>query len=144
MSRFNLEKIQSILRSMDFDAWLLYDFRGMNDLALSILGVPKESHLTRRFFYVIPKQGEPTKIVMGIEAMNLDHLPGKRLVYSNHTSLLEHLKDALKPFKNVAMEYSPMNAIPYVSKVDAGTIEVIKSLGLEVKSSADLISMINS
>jgi Xaa-Pro aminopeptidase len=144
MSKFNLDKIQNILSSMGFDAWLLFDFRGMNDLALSILDVPKESHLTRRFFYLIPKEGEPVKIVMGIEAMNLDHLPGKRLVYSNHTSLLEHLKETLKPYKNVAMEYSPMNAIPYVSKVDAGTIELIKSLGVDVKSSADLISMFNA
>jgi Xaa-Pro aminopeptidase len=144
MAKFNLEKIQKIIGEMGFDAWLFYDFRGSNDLAINILDVPKERHLTRRFFYFIPKAGTPTKIVMGIEAGNLDHLPGNKLKYSNHTSLTEHLNSVLKGVKTIAMEYSPMNAIPYVSKVDAGTIEQIKSFGVEIKSSADLISMFNA
>ncbi len=141
MSKFNLEKIQSFIKNMNFDAWLFYDFRGSNSLALEILDVPKESHLTRRFFYFVPSSGEPTKIVNGIEAGNLDHLPGKRLLYSDHVSLTKHLKDTLANSKNIAMEYSPLNSIPYVSKVDAGTIEQIKSFGVNIKSSADLISL---
>jgi Xaa-Pro aminopeptidase len=144
MEKFNLKKIQDILSQMQFDAWLFYDFRGSNDLAINILGIPKGSHLTRRFYYFIPQKGTPVKIVNGIEAGHLDHLPGKKLIYSSHTSLTKHLSDTLKKAKRIAMEYSPGNAIPYVSKVDAGTIELIKSFNVKIKSSADLISMFNA
>ncbi len=111
MPSFNLEKIQSILRSMKLDAWLFYDFRGSNDLALSILDMPKGGHLTRRFYYFVPAKGTPVKIVMGIEAGHLDHLPGKKLVYSSHTSLASHIGSTLTGVKKIAMEYSPFNAI---------------------------------
>ncbi|QQS34579.1 MAG: M24 family metallopeptidase [Ignavibacteriales bacterium] len=141
MGKFNLEKIQSILTKANLDAWLFFDFRGSNDLAHNILDIPKERHLTRRFYYFVPREGIPVKIVMGIEAGNLDHLPGEKLKYSSHESLSNHIKNTLKNVKSIAMEYSPFNAIPYVSKVDAGTIEFIKSFGVEIKSSADLISM---
>lgn len=141
MGNFDLNKIQEVITKMNFDAWLFYDFRGSNDLAHTILDIPAEAHLTRRFFYFIPKNGTATKIVMGIEAGNLDHLPGERKKYSSHVSLTNHLKDTLKGVKTIAMEYSPMNAIPYVSKVDAGTIEMLRTFGVEIKSSADLISM---
>lgn len=140
MGSFNLKKIQSILQKMNFDAWLFFDFRASNELALEILGINKESHLTRRFYYIVPKEGEPVKIVNGIEAHNLNHLPGKLLKYSSRTSLDMFLKQELSKFSNVAMEYSPLNAIPYVSRVDAGTIEYIKTFNVEIKSSADLIS----
>ncbi len=141
MGNFDLNKIQEVITKMNFDAWLFYDFRDSNDLAHTILDIPAEAHLTRRFFYFVPKQGTPIKIVMGIEAGNLDHLPGERKKYSSHVSLTNHLKDTLKGVKTIAMEYSPMNAIPYVSKVDAGTIEMLRTFGVEIKSSADLISM---
>jgi len=141
MSNLDIKKIQANIKDMSLDGWLFFDFRGSNDLALNILKLPKESHLTRRFFYFIPKEGEPKKIVNSIEAGFLDHLPGEKLKYSNHSSLYNHLKNILTNVKTIAMEYSPMNAIPYVAKVDAGTIELIKSFGVDVKSSADLISM---
>jgi len=144
MPKFNLGKIQSILNQMGIDAWLFYDFRGSNDLALSILNISKDSHLTRRFFYLVPKVGDPVKIINGIEAFHLDHLPGEKLTYSNHISLSQHISDSLKGLKKISMEYSPKNAIPYVSKVDAGTIEQIKSYGVEIISSGDLISMFNA
>jgi Xaa-Pro dipeptidase len=144
MSKFNLEKFRKLIDKMNVDAWLFYDFRGSNDLALSILDVPKERHLTRRFYYFLPKEGSPIKIVNAIEAGNLDHLPGEKLTYSSHASLTENLEKILRNINSVAMEYSPNNAIPYVSKVDAGTIEQIKSFGLEIKSSADLISMLDA
>ena len=144
MGKFNLEKMQDILNQMRLDAWLFFDFRGSNDLAINILDIPKGSHLTRRFYYFVPKKGTPVKIVNGIEAGHLDHLPGKKLIYSNHTSLTKHLSDTLKKVKKIAMEYSPKNAIPYVSKVDAGTIELIKSFKVKIKSSADLISMFDA
>jgi len=136
----NIATIQKILEERNLDGWLLFDFRGSNDLALEILGIKKESHLTRRFFYFIPQKGNPSKIVNAIEEHNLAHLPGEKLSYSSHLSLREQLTKALSGSKNIAMEYSPMNAIPYLSKVDAGTIELIKSFGVEIFSSADLIT----
>ena len=144
MGKFNLEKMQDIISSMKLDGWLFYDFRGSNDLALNILDIPKEKHLTRRFYYLIPSKGIPVKIVNAIEAGNLDHLPGEKLIYSNHSSLTDHLTNIITRHKTIAMEYSPFNAIPYVSKVDAGTIEQIKSLGADIRSSADLISMFDA
>jgi Xaa-Pro dipeptidase len=144
MAKFELKKFQDNIKKMNLDGWLFYDFRGSNDLALNILEVPKEKHLTRRFFYFIPAEGIPFKIVNAIEAGNLDHLPGTKLTYANHSSLDYNLREILKGAKTIAMEYSPMNAIPYVSKVDGGTIEKIKSLGIEIKSSADLISLFDA
>jgi Xaa-Pro dipeptidase len=141
MGKFDLKKIQEIISKMNLDAWLLYDFRGSNDVALDILDIPRESHLTRRFYYFIPKSGEPVKIVNAIEAYHLDHLPGLKLKFSSHASLSGHLAETLKNVKRIAMEYSPLNAIPYVSKVDAGTLEQIKSYGVEVVTSGDLISL---
>ncbi|MDR3668405.1 MAG: M24 family metallopeptidase [Ignavibacteriaceae bacterium] len=144
MGKFNLTKMQNIISSMKLDGWLFYDFRGSNELALNILEIPKERHLTRRFYYLIPSKGTPIKIVNAIEAGNLDHLPGDKLTYSDHSSLTNHLKNIITTHKIIAMEYSPFNAIPYVSKVDAGTIEQIKSFGADIRSSADLISMFDA
>ncbi|MCX6152016.1 MAG: M24 family metallopeptidase [Ignavibacteriales bacterium] len=141
MAEFDLKKIQSILTKMNFDAWLFYDFRGSNDLAHQILNISPDAHLTRRLFYFVPKNGTPIKILNGIEAFHLDHLPGDKLTYSSHASLHQSLTKILSNVKVVAMEYSPMNAIPYVSKVDAGTIEYLRTFGIEIKSSCDLISM---
>ena len=141
MSNFDLKKIQSILKETEFDGWLFFDFRGSNEVAHTILDISPKAHLTRRLYYFIPKSGEPVKILNGIEAFHLDHLPGKKLTYSSHESLHKHIKEALKDAKVIAMEYSPLNANPYVAKVDAGTIELIKSFGKEIKGSGDLISM---
>jgi Xaa-Pro aminopeptidase len=144
VKKFNLKKVQEILTAMNIDAWLLYDFRFSNELALNMLGITKKSHLTRRFYYLIPKKGNPFKIANAIETFHFDDLPGKLLPYASYDSLKHNLRTCLKGIKNVAMEYSPMNAIPYISRVDAGTIEQIKSLGVEIVSSADLISMYNA
>jgi Xaa-Pro aminopeptidase len=140
MAKFDLIKIQNILKESDIDGWLLYDFRGVNDLALSILNIPHATHLTRRFYYYIPKSGAPSRIINGIEAQNFEHLPGKEFQYSSHNSLRAHLSTVLKGTKVIAMEYSPLNAIPYLSRVDAGTLEFIITFGVEVVSSADLIT----
>jgi Xaa-Pro aminopeptidase len=129
---------------MNIDAWLLYDFRFSNELALNMLGITKKSHLTRRFYYLIPMKGEPKKIANAIETFHFDHLPGKLLPYTSYDSLMQNLKFSIKGINKVAMEYSPLNAIPYVSRVDAGTIEQISSLGIEIVTSADLISMYNA
>ena len=86
MNTSDLSRIQSLVRKMGIDGWLLYDFRGSNELALNILGVPTTSHLTRRFFYFIPAEGNPVKIVNGIEADTLKHLPGEEMRYGSHES----------------------------------------------------------
>jgi Xaa-Pro dipeptidase len=140
MSGFELSKIQSIIQKAGMDGWLFYDFRGSNDIALNILKIPDDKISSRRYFYFIPAKGKPVKIVNAIEAGNLDHLPGRKIVYASHKSLIGCLERALKNVKYIAMEYSHNNGIPYVSKVDAGTIELIKSFKVKVISSANLIS----
>ncbi|NUN07997.1 MAG: aminopeptidase P family protein [Ignavibacteriaceae bacterium] len=144
MNKFNLKKVQDILINSGLEAWLFFDFRGSNDLALSILDFKSDAHLTRRFFYLIPAKGDPVKIVHAIEAHNLAHLPGTEKKYSSYKSLHIFLAEALAGKKQVAMEYSPMNSIPYVSKVDGGTIELIRSFGVDIVSSADLITLFDA
>lgn len=144
MDKSKIEKIQKIIKQLNADGWLLFDFRNSNDLALSILEIGESAHLTRRFFYFIPAEGAPSKIVNAIEVHNLAHLPGNELKYASHKSLFEHLSSILKDKKKIAMEYSSMNAIPYISKVDAGTIEFIKSFGVEIVSSADMITLLDA
>lgn len=134
-----LRPTQEAIHKKGWDGWLLYDFRKMNDLACRFLEIPKQTLLTRRFFYWIPKTGEPVKIVHRIESHVLDHLPGNVSVYSSYEELESCLRSILKDTTKVAMEYSPRNAIPTVSKVDAGTIDVVRSFGVTVESSADLL-----
>lgn len=136
------EKVRSVqkhLENENIDGWLLYDFRRSNRLACQFLGIPPGQHLSRRFFYWIPKEGEPQKIVHNVEAHVLDSLLGKRRVYSTWQELKTQLEEVLSGFKTVLMEYSPSCAIPYVSQVDGGTLELVKSMGVVVKSSADLL-----
>lgn len=138
---FNLKSIQSALGELGFDAWLLYDFRGNNTLALRVLDLDGKGMASRRFFYLIPAQGTPQKLVHRIESATLDHLPGEKSVYLRWQELEAGVKALVSPYKRVAMEYSPRNAIPYVSQVDAGTIELVKSNGVAVESSGDLIQV---
>lgn len=144
MGKFNLTKVQEILRSMNFDGWMLYDFRGSNDLALAIMDISPKTHLTRRMFYFVPADGTPVKIVNAIEAHNMAHLPGDEIRYSSHKSLTEALGKSLSGFKKIACEYSPLNAIPYCSRVDGGTIEYLQSFGVELHSSANLITLLDA
>lgn len=119
------------------DGWLIYDFHGSNDLAHQVLEI---SHMTtRRFFYWIPRKGKCVKIVHAIEQGVLDKWPGEKRVYNSWQGLEEILKKTLKGAKRVAMEYSPRNQIPYNSKVDGGTIDLIRSFGVEVESSANFL-----
>ncbi len=135
--QFPLDQIQSAIQEFGFDGWLLYDFRGLNVLANRILGTGEG--WSRRFFYYIPASGEPTKLVHRIESGALDHLPGGKVVYLKWQELHAALKAILENAKLVAMEYSPDNANPYVSRVDGGTIELIRKLGPDVGSSGNLI-----
>ena len=137
-------EIQSALLAAKLDGWLFYDFRGSDPLAPRILMLGEDASGSRRWFYYIPASGEPTKIVHSIERSKLDPLPGKRLVYRGWEEQRARLRETLSPAEKkkplrVAMQYSPMNDIPYISRVDAGTIELIRSFGVEPVTSAELV-----
>ena len=135
---FDLSAVQAAIREAGCDGWLLYDFRGQNILAQRIAGVmPK---LSRRWFYFIPASGEPKKLVHAIEPGSLDHLPGKdKTAYRRWQELEAGVGKLVSGAKRVAMEYSERNANPYIGRVDAGTIELVRSFGCEVVPSGDLI-----
>ena len=135
----DLARIQQALCDAGIDGWLFYDFRGSDPIAASILGLDTAAHTTRRWFYFVPASGEPTRIVHSIERSSLDTVPGRKLVYLPWQQLHEHLRSTLSGSRRVAMQYSAMNAIPYVARVDAGTVELVRSCGVEVVSSADLV-----
>ncbi len=136
----DLAAIQSALREREFDAWLFYDHHHRDPIAYRVLGVPESLMVTRRWFYCIPAQGEPGKLVHRIEAGHLDSLPGAKREYSSWQELQEGLKALLVPYKRIAMQYSPQNLIPYIGLVDAGTIELVRSFGKEIGSSGDLVA----
>src|SRR5712664_1197538 len=130
--------IQSDLRAAKLDGWLFYDFRGRDPIAQGILDLP-EGMRTRRWFYFVPAKGTPKKLVHKIEAQSLAALPGETLYYAGQEELRRNVGKMLGRAKNVAMQYSPKNAIPYVAMVDAGTIELVRGSGVKVMSSADLV-----
>jgi Xaa-Pro dipeptidase len=156
-------QIQAALRAAKLDGWLFYDFRGSDPLAPRILMLGEHASGSRRWFYYIPASGEPVKIVHSIERYKLDALPGKRLIYRGWQEQHSHLRETLvsvaagvspatsprnaadtaaataKNHPHIAMQYSPMNDIPYMSRVDAGTIELIRSFGVEPVTSAELV-----
>jgi Xaa-Pro aminopeptidase len=134
-----IREIQKVLQAEKIDGWLLYNFRESNFFATRLLALPEHIMFTRRYFYYIPASGEPRKLVHRIEEWNLDVLPGGKSIYLSWRSLEEGLKKLLSGSRRVAMEYSPKCAIPYVSTVDAGTVELVRTSGVEVVSSANLI-----
>jgi len=136
----NLDQIQSALRDAALDGWLFYDHHHRDPIAESILGLDPKAHITRRWYYFIPATGEPRKLVHRIEQGRLDTLPGSKAQYSSWQELHVGLEAMLAGFRRIAMQYSPNNDIMYVSMVDAGTIEFLRSLGKEIVSSADLVS----
>ena len=136
---FDLAPLQTAVRQAGLDGWLLYDFRGLNVLARRVLAIPGDAILTRRWFYLIPAEGEPRKLVHRIEPHALDHLPGKAQSYLRWQELEAGVGDLVAGRRRVAMEYVPRNANPYVSRVDAGTVELVRSFGAEVVPSGDLV-----
>jgi len=134
-----VEQIQSALVTARVPGWLFYGFHSNDPIALSILGFGPGYHATRRWFYLVPANGEPVKLVHRIESVMLDHLPGRKLVYLRWQELRSQLTQLLASSKTVAMQYSPENAVPYVSKIDAGTVELVRACGTEVVTSADLV-----
>jgi Xaa-Pro aminopeptidase len=138
---FDLRAVQSALSEFGLDGWLLYDFRGSNVLARRILDLEARPAGSRRFFYMVPASGPPRKLVHRIETAALDHLPGERQVYLRWQELEAGIAGLVQGMRRVAMEYSPRNANPYISRVDAGTIELVRGSGPEIVPSGDLIQM---
>lgn len=137
----DIKAIQKALAEENMDAWLFYYFHENDPLAMRILNLDEGHFFSRRWFYLIPKQGTPKKLVHRIEENSLDSLEGEKHLYLGWKQLEEQLGAILKGNKVVAMQYSPGNAVPYVSRVDAGTIELVRSSGVDVVTSADLVSM---
>ena len=136
----NLPEIQAALRERKQQAWLFYDHHHRDPIAYHILGLSETMMVTRRWFYLVPAQGDPVKLVHRIESHHLDSLPGSKLEYSAWEELWQNLESMLKPYRSVVMQYSPNNQIPYISLVDGGMLELIRSFGKEVVSSANLVA----
>jgi Xaa-Pro dipeptidase len=140
----DLPAIQAALRERNIDGWLFYDHHHRDPIAYRVLGLPRDLMVTRRWFYLIPAEGEPVKLVHKIEAGHLDSLPGKKLQYAGWQELFENIKAMLKSFRDIAMQYSPNNLIFTISLVDGGTLDLIRGLGKNVVSSGDLVAQFES
>ncbi len=136
----NLVEIQAALQDQHLDGWLFYDHHHRDPLAYRILGLDENLHVTRRWFYLVPAAGEPQKLVHRIESGRLDTLPGGKTEYSSWQELEAGLAKMLDGCTRLAMQYSPRNAIMAISLVDAGTVELLREMGKEIVSSADLVS----
>jgi len=137
---FDVAAIQEALKRAQLDGWLLYDFHGSNPIAARLLGTAESAKMTtRRWFYLVPAEGEPTGLVHAIERRTLDALPGRKIMYAGREQLDAGLTTLLSGMTRVAMEYSRDCAIPYVSRIDAGTMDLVRGRGIEVESSGDLV-----
>jgi Xaa-Pro dipeptidase len=135
----DIHAIQEALKEKGIDGWLLCDFHNRDHLAYRVLGLDFHKMTSRRWFYYIPADGEPTRLVHSVEKTKLDTLPGKKMVYLPWEQLHESLREILGEPKTIAMQYSSFNNIPYVSIVDGGTVELIRSFGHDLITSADLV-----
>ncbi|MFA4838430.1 MAG: aminopeptidase P family protein, partial [Candidatus Neomarinimicrobiota bacterium] len=135
----NLEKIQSEIRKQNIDGWLFYDFHNRDAMAYRILGLEWNKFTSRRWYYFIPAEGQPVRLVSSVEATKLDTLPGEKMVYRSYEQQHASIRQMLGKSRRIAMQYSPINNIPYVSIVDAGTIELLRSFGVEIVTSANLV-----
>lgn len=145
MTQAQVERVAAIQQALreegNLEGWLFYDFRGSDPLSYRVLLLDPAMHVTRRWYYWIPAEGAPRKVLHRIEPHVLNGLPGEADQYVSWEQQREVLARLLRGRRRIAMQYSPLNAVPYVSRVDAGTIELVKSYGVEVISSADLIQM---
>ena len=134
-----VDEIALALGHARLDGWLFYDFRLSDPLAYRILGLSEDGIATRRWFCFVPAHGKPRAIVSAVEAHRLDALGVEKIVYRSHDEMLAALRTALGYARRIAMDYSPGCAIPYVSRVDAGTVEIVRAMGIKVVTAADLI-----
>ena len=135
----NLPAIQAALRAHGLDGWLFTDHHQRDPMAYRILGLDSRGIVSRRWWYFIPSVGEPVKLAHRVEPRKLDPLPGRQEHYLAWTELHAKLKAIVGGAKTIAMQYSPENNIPYIGLVDAGTVELIRSFGPTVATSADLV-----
>ncbi|MGA2990026.1 MAG: M24 family metallopeptidase [Candidatus Korobacteraceae bacterium] len=136
-----LAAIQAALRERGIDAWLFCDHHHRDPIAYRILGLPPDLHVTRRWYYLLPAEGQPQKLNHRVEPLHLCSLPGEQRHYGAWTEMWDELRRMLRPCKRVAMQYSPNNQIMYISLVDGGTLELVRGFGVEVVSAADLIAL---
>ncbi len=136
-----IARIQTELSKAGIDGWLFFDFHNRDPISYRILGLEFGKFTSRRWFYLVPKSGQPVKLVSAVEAGKLDALPGEKRVYRSWRELLDHLRGMLDGLSTVAMQYSPRGDVPYVSIVDAGTVELVRAAGVEVVSSAPLVQV---
>jgi len=139
MPGFDLTAIQRALTANKLDGWLFYDFQGSDPIGRIILNIPGDKIQTRRWWFYIPSRGVPVKLVHSIERDVLDHLPGKKEVYLSWREMEDKLGKIFKGGEKIAIQYSPRNAIPSISKMDAGTFELLKSYRIDPVSSANLV-----
>jgi Xaa-Pro dipeptidase len=139
-----LTHLQQLLKTSPYDAWALYDNKQSNPLAWQVLEVPNQTHCTRRWMVVIPKHGLPTMIVHAMEQAPLEYLHLPKVLYRTHEQFVQAVHSTLAPYPVVAMEYSEQGMLPGVSKVDAGTMEIVRASGVQVVSSQDLIQRCTS
>jgi Xaa-Pro aminopeptidase len=139
--RMNLAAIQSALRERNIDAWLFYDHHHRDPIAYRVLGISEHLMVTRRWFYMIPAEGEPQKLLHKIEPGHLDGLPGEKRTYSAWQELFDGLKQMLAQQRDIAMQYSPNNGVFTISLVDGGTIDLVRGLGKNIVSSGDLVAL---
>jgi Xaa-Pro dipeptidase len=136
-----LEEIQNALQASKVDGWLFFDHHRRDPLAYRILEIAGNRIPTRRWYYLIPATGQPRKLVHRIENDVLEELPGDHEEYSSWEDQQRKLAAVLGSMRRVAMQYSRNCSIPYISLVDAGTVELVRSCGVEVISSADLVQL---
>jgi Xaa-Pro dipeptidase len=136
----DLQAIQTALRDANLDGWLFYDHHHRDPIAYRILGLNEKAFVSRRWYYFVPANGEPQRLVHRIESGKLDAVPGAKHEYSSWQELERELEAMLTGATKIAMQYSPRNAIMYVSMVDAGTVELLRAMGKEIVTSADLVS----
>lgn len=136
---FDISAVQAAMKKYGIGAWLFYYFHENDPIALRVLRLDQEHFYSRRWVYIVPASGQPMKVVHRIEPDVLESLPGEKTVYLGWREFEKSLQDSLSGLDDIAMQYSPNNAVPYVSRVDCGMIELIRSFGTKVVSSADLV-----
>jgi Xaa-Pro dipeptidase len=140
----DLAAIQAALRDSNIDGWLFYDHHHRDPIAYRVLGLREDTMVTRRWYYLIPANGDPIKLVHKIESGHLDSLPGAKLQYAGWQDLFDKLKTLLAGCSTIAMQYSPNNLVFTISLVDAGTVDLIRSFGKTIVSSGDLVARFES
>lgn len=135
----DVTSIQQAIRDEGLDGWLFFDHHRRDPLAYSVLGLEIHGIVSRRWYYFIPTEGEPRKLVHRIESRHLDSLPGDKVAYSSWDEQISGVAGMLRGARRIAMQYSPNCSVPYVAMVDAGTVELVRSCGVGVVTSADLV-----